>query len=284
MKKIGVVVKIDGKARKKADELIAWLQSHGITAVRKETGAGELKSVPAKDAGAPPDLFCVLVLGGDGTFLSAVRWIGDQDIPILGIKFGDVGFLAETAEENLFSAAKAVMDQQFTINPRMRLLVSILRGERERGRETVLNDVVINRGALARLANIETYINDHYLTTYRADGLITATPTGSTAYSVAAGGPIIHPDVAGIIMTPICPFTLTNRPLILPDSVEVKIRLAAKSSDIMLTFDGQKGVEIDDKDTIYIRKSDHPVHMINLPDQNYYDLLKEKLSWSGGRV
>jgi NAD+ kinase len=195
-----------------------------------------------------------------------------------------VGFLAETAEENLFSAAEAVLNRRFTINPRMRLSVRIFRGHKERDQETVLNDVVINRGALARLANIETHINDHYLTTYRADGLIIATPTGSTAYSVAAGGPIIHPDVAGIIMTPICPFTLTNRPLILPDSIEVKVRLATKSPDIMLTFDGQRGVEIDEKDTIFIRKGTHPVHMINLPDQNYYDILKEKLSWSGGRV
>jgi len=284
MKRIGIVVKTDGKARKKADELIAWLQSHGITVVSKETGPGKQTSASDSDAAAPPDLLCVLVLGGDGTFLSAVRWIGDQDIPILGIKFGEVGFLAETAEEDLFSAAQAVLNHQFTINPRMRLSVRIFRGAEVRAHETVLNDVVINRGALARLANIETYINGHYLTTYRADGLIIATPTGSTAYSVAAGGPIIHPDVAGIIMTPICPFTLTNRPLILPDSVEIKIRLATNSPDIMLTFDGQKGKEIDEKDTISIQKSAHPVHMINLPEQNYYDLLKEKLSWSGGRV
>ncbi len=284
MKKFGIVVKADHRARKKADELVTWLQSHGITVVRKETGAAQQNTLANTESDAPQDLFCVLVLGGDGTFLSAVRWIGDRDIPILGIKFGDVGFLAETAEENLFSAAKAVMNNQFTINPRMRLLIRIIRNETDRNHETVLNDVVINRGALARLANIETYINDHYLTTYRADGLIIATPTGSTAYSVAAGGPIIHPDVAGIIMTPICPFTLTNRPLILPDSVDIKIKLAAKSPDIMLTFDGQKGVEIDERDTILIRKGAHPVHMINLPDKNYYDLLKEKLSWSGGRV
>ena len=284
MKKIGVVVKTDGRARKMADELIAWLQSRGIRAVKKVSHTADQESAADPVTGAPPDLFCVLVLGGDGTFLSAVRWIGDQDIPILGIKFGEVGFLAETAEENLFSTAEAVLAQRFTINPRMRLRVRIVRGDAERDHETVLNDMVINRGALARLANIETYVDDHYLTTYRADGLIIATPTGSTAYSVAAGGPIIHPDVAGIIMTPICPFTLTNRPLILPDSVEIKIRLAAKSPDIMLTFDGQKGVEIDGRDTIYIQKSEHPVYMINLPDQNYYDLLKEKLSWSGGRV
>jgi len=277
VKKIGIVVKADDKALKKAVDLEAWLQSRGVEVVRRETA-------DKTDTCAPSDLFCVLVLGGDGTYLSAVRWIGDQDIPILGIKFGEVGFLAETAEENLFSAAKSVLGEKFTITPRMRIRVTIVRNGTDRTHETVLNDVVINRGALARLANIETYINDHYLTTYRADGLIIATPTGSTAYSVAAGGPIIHPDVPGIIMTPICPFTLTNRPLILPDSVEIKIKLTPQSPDIMLTFDGQKGVEIDERDTICIRKGPHPVHMMNLPDLNYYDLLKEKLSWSGGRV
>ena len=157
------------------------------------------------------------------------------------------------------------------------------RGSRPAVQETVLNDIVINKGALARLAYIRTQIDEHYLTTYRADGLIIATPTGSTAYSLAAGGPIVHPQVPGIVMTPICPFTLTNRPLILPESAEIKVRLEKGSSDIMLTFDGQQGLEIDERDTILVRKSSHPVHMINLPGQNYFDVLKEKLRWSGGR-
>ena len=164
------------------------------------------------------------------------------------------------------------------------MTVRVIRDKTDRACETVLNDVVINRGALARLANIDTYINEHYLTTYRADGLIVATPTGSTAYSVAAGGPIIHPAVPGIIMTPICPFTLTNRPLIIPDTACIAIRLGVKSSDIMLTFDGQQGLEIDERDTILIEKGSYPLTMINLPGQNYYDILKSKLNWSGGRA
>jgi len=166
----------------------------------------------------------------------------------------------------------------------MRLQVKVIREGNEIACETVLNDIVINKGALARLAHIKTYINDQYLTTYRADGLIISTPTGSTAYSLAAGGPIIHPAVAGIIMTPICPFTLTNRPLIVPDYVCIKIRLTEKSSDIMLTFDGQAGLDINDKDIILVRKGLHPVHMITMPDRDYFALLKEKLRWSGGRV
>ena len=148
----------------------------------------------------------------------------------------------------------------------------------------MLNDAVINRGALARLAHIETYIDDHYLTTYSADGLIVATPTGSTAYSLAAGGPVIHPAVPGIILTPICPFTLTNRPLIVPESANIKIRLTKSASDIILTFDGQKGLEIDDRDEIVIQKGPHPVYLITLPDRQYFDILKNKLKWSGGRA
>ncbi|MCU0614863.1 MAG: NAD(+)/NADH kinase, partial [Desulfobacterales bacterium] len=138
--------------------------------------------------------------------------------------------------------------------------------------------------ALARLAHIRTYIDGQYLTTYKADGLIVATPTGSTAYSLAAGGPILHPGVPAIIMTPISPFTLTNRPLIIPDSACITIKLEEKSEDIMLTFDGQAGLEINERDTIIVRKGRHPINMITMPDQGYFDVLKAKLRWSGGRV
>jgi len=284
VKKIGIVVKPDAKANKKADELENWLRSKDIDVVRKENLPPRRRIVDRDKSCAPADLLYIFVLGGDGTFLSAVRWIGDQNIPIIGVKFGEVGFLAETVEENLFSAAEAVLNNEFNTEPRMRLLVKVIRKEKELARETVLNDIVINKGALARLAHIETYINDHYLTTYSADGLIVATPTGSTAYSLAAGGPIVHPAVPGILMTPICPFTLTNRPLIVPDSASIKIRLEKKSSDIMLTFDGQAGLEINEEHTIIIRKGLYPVKMITLPGQQYFDVLKAKLRWSGGRI
>ena len=283
LKKIGLVIKSDTKAKKKAAELERWLRSRKIEIVRKKTTESGQKNA-AGSLKAPPDLDYIFVLGGDGTFLSAVRWIGDQDIPILGIKFGEVGFLAEIAEENLYSAAEKVLKGDFILRPRMRLSVEVRRRNETLAQETILNDVVINRGALARLAHIETYIDDHYLTTYSADGLIVATPTGSTAYSLAAGGPVIHPAVPGIILTPICPFTLTNRPLIVPQSANIKIRLTKGSSDIILTFDGQKGLEIDDRDEIVIQKGPHPIHLITLPDRQYFDILKNKLKWSGGRA
>ncbi|MDX9785552.1 MAG: NAD(+)/NADH kinase [Desulfobacterales bacterium] len=283
-KKIGIVVKSDDKAEEKADALEAWLKARQVEVTRKAVYTPTRRFSNRKMPSAPPDLCCVFVLGGDGTFLSAVRWIGDQNIPIIGIKFGEVGFLAEISEERLFSAAEHILNGELTTEPRMRLLVNVLRKEEEIARETVLNDVVINKGALARLATMQTSINDGYLTTYRADGLIVATPTGSTAYSLAAGGPIIHPGVAGIILAPICPFTLTNRPLIVPDTVVIKIELGKKAANIMLTFDGQAGLEIDDQDTIFVRKSPHPIQMITMPGQNYFDVLKAKLNWSGYRV
>jgi NAD+ kinase len=284
LKKIGLVVKSDVKAKGKADELERWLRSKKIEVIRKKTTAPGQKNADSNLPGAPSDLFCIFVLGGDGTFLSAVRWTGDQDIPILGIKFGEVGFLAEIAEESLYASAEKVLKGDFILRPRMRLSVTVNRQNETLARDTVLNDVVINRSALARLAHIETYINDHYLTTYSADGLIVATPTGSTAYSLAAGGPVIHPAVPGIVLTPICPFTLTNRPLIVPESANIKIRLTKGSSDIILTFDGQKGLEINDQDEIFIHKGPHPINLITLPQRQYFDILKNKLKWSGGRA
>ena len=284
LKKIGLVIKSDAKAKKKAAELERWLRSRKIEIVRKKTVESGQNNAAGSLSPAPSDLDCIFVLGGDGTFLSAVRWIGDQDIPILGIKFGEVGFLAEIAEENLYSAAEKVLKGDFILRPRMRLSVKVRRRNETLAQGTILNDVVINRGALARLAHIKTYIDDHYLTTYSADGLIVATPTGSTAYSLAAGGPVIHPAVPGIILTPICPFTLTNRPLIVPESANIKIRLTKGSCDIILTFDGQKGLEIDDRDEIVIQKGPHPIHLITLPDRQYFDILKNKLKWSGGRA
>ncbi len=284
MRKVGLFVKKDRKACQKADEFEAWLKKENIEVVRGESSAPGLHSGSNNTVFAPPDLFCMFVLGGDGTFLGAARWIGDLNIPVLGIKFGEIGFLAETAAENLFGAAENVFKGDYAIRRRMRLKVDVVRDNKTLISETVLNDIVINRGALARLADVETHINDHYLTTFRADGLIVASPTGSTAYSLAAGGPVIHPDVPGIVITPICPFTLTNRPLIVPESIRIKLKLAKGASDIKLTFDGQKGLDIDDRDTIIVRKGSHPLNMITLPGQHYFDVLKAKLRWSGGRV
>lgn len=284
MKRIGLVVKQDDEARKQAEKLEDWLRTKNVDVFRKDITYPNGPQAENRLPFAPPDLFAVFVLGGDGTFLSAVRWIGEQKIPILGVKFGDVGFLAETTEDSLLAVAQAVLENRFTTKPRMRLRVRVQRKGRDVAGQSVLNDVVINRSALARLAHIKTWVDEHYLTEYRADGLIVSTPTGSTAYSLAAGGPIVHPEVDAILLSPICPFTLTNRPLIVPDTARIKIMLAKGSSNILLTFDGQAGLEIDERDTILISRDRHPVHVITLPDHDYFDLLKTKLRWSGGRV
>ncbi len=277
-KTIGLVVKPDPNAVKHADDLEKWLLERGCAVVRR---AGN--SEPGSQS-APAALDCLVVLGGDGTFLSAVRWLGDKQVPILGIKFGELGFLAEAAEEQIFEVVESILSDRFAIWPRMRLEVTVLRRQERIAHEMVLNDVVINKGALARLAHIKVLVNDRTLTDYRADGLIVATPTGSTAYSLAAGGPIMHPHVPGILITPICPFTLTNRPLIVPDTARIKIQLAEKSTDIMLTFDGQVGLPIDQEHTIIVRQANSPVQLIALPGRSFFDVLRAKLQWSGSRT
>jgi NAD+ kinase len=280
---IGLIVKPVPEAQQTADRLENWLQKRqiGVTRITPLLPGDAGGGTPSK---APSRLACIFVLGGDGTFLSAVRWIGDTPIPVLGVKFGQVGFLAEITADDLYAAAEAVLRKDFAIQKRMRLTVSVIRDGQARCREIVLNDVVVTKSTLARLAHVEAYIDNHYLTTFRADGLIVSTPTGSTAYSLAAGGPVIHPEVPGIIMTPICPFTLTNRPLVIPDRARIELSLEKDSSNMILTFDGQAGMEINHGDRIQIEKSPHPIHMIKVPGSEYFDILKAKLSWSGGRV
>jgi len=297
VKKIGLVVKNDKHALNKADELESWLMGRHIDVFRRnvkflesrvshricDSSHFDAENPVSQDDGPPDDLSCVIGLGGDGTLLSAARWVGDKDIPIMGIKYGRLGFLAECLEENLFHALNMVLEGKFSINERMRLQVRVIREGRERVCEHALNDVVISKSAISRLTYINTSVDGQHLTTYTSDGLIIATPTGSTAYSLAAGGPVIHPDVPGFILTPICPFTLSNRPLILPDSAGITVQTTADSSDMMLTIDGQDGVEIDHKDTIHVTKSEHSVRIIDLSTQNYFERLKTKLMWNGGK-
>lgn len=279
---IGLVVKDETNARLRADWFEDWLAQREIAVIRRQSTIPEEKH--SEEKAFPKNIFCVFVMGGDGTFLSAVRWIGDRQVPIIGVKFGEVGFLAEITEDRLIEVAETILNGHYTIRPQMRLHVQIFRDGVEISQESAFNDIVINKGALARLARIRTHIDGQFLTDYRADGLIVATPTGSTAYSLAAGGPIIHPSVPGMIITPICPFTLTNRPLMVPDAVTIKIQLDEDASDMMLTCDGQVGLKIDHHDTIVIGKSSTPVQMITLPNHNYFDVLKAKLRWSGSRV
>ncbi|MCW7754947.1 NAD(+)/NADH kinase [Desulfobotulus sp. H1] len=278
---VGLIVKEDEQAQKTADAFSVWLANRGLKVVRHSASGEEVLSY----CGAPSEVEVVFALGGDGTFLSAARWIGNRGVPLLGVKFGEVGFLAEVVEDRLYEIADAVLEGYYTAEERMCLRVSLHRGGQVLLEERVLNDVVISKGALARLARVRTEIDGRYLTTYTGDGLIIATPTGSTAYSMAAGGPVVHPFLKAILLTPICPFTLTNRPLILPDGVRVTVRLDPRSSeDIMLTCDGQSGHALQHGDSLSVVRAEIPVRMITLPDQRYFDVLKAKLRWSGERI
>jgi len=271
--RVGIVIKNELYAQDKARELIQRLGDKCVV----------IDTQGKTDSHLPEDLICIIVLGGDGTFLSVARFIEDKKIPLMGVKFGEVGFLAETTEENLHEAIEAVFRGDYIIQGRARLNIKVMRKGEQIIDVNVLNDAVINKAALSRLASCAVYLDDTYLTTYRADGLIVATPTGSTAYSLAAGGPVVHPEVPSIILTPICPFTLTNRPLIIPDTTRVEIRLEGSPEDMILTLDGQEGFEMDPRDKIFIKKSRNAVKMISLEDQSYFKVLKTRLKWSGGR-
>ncbi len=294
VKCVGLVVKSTPEAYQKANAFEQWLYARHIAVIRRNNDELFSNSCFQKNRSqysppssqqkisAPSELFCIFVLGGDGTFLSAARWIGDQKIPIIGIKFGEVGFLASVLENHLYAAAETILENHFSTEPRTRIEVKVIRENDCLLQQTALNDVVINKAALARLSNLETYIDNQYLTTFRSDGLIVATPTGSTAYSLSAGGPVIYPSVPGIILTPICPFTLTNRPLIVSDSAHITIKLADHAEDMLITLDGQECFDLQSDDTIIVQKANNPVHMIILPGHNYFDVLKKKLRWSGG--
>lgn len=272
-KRIGLVIKNDDKAEKKARELEKRLGDQCVVI--------DVRHSKSKDI--PDDLLCMIVLGGDGTFLSVARFIENRGIPLMGVKFGEVGFLAETTEDKLFEAVDSLLEGKYLIQQRTRLDIKVVRDNEQIVDVDVLNDAVINKSALSRLASCAVYLDSTYLTTYRADGLIIGTPTGSTAYSLAAGGPVVHPAVPSMILTPICPFTLTNRPLIIPDSTKIEIRLEGSPEDMILTLDGQEGFEMDPGDKIFIKKSRNDIKMISFDKQSYFKVLKTRLKWSGGR-
>jgi NAD+ kinase len=282
MNKIGIFVKAQAEARNKAQELETWLKAKGIKVVTEHNVPAPITSkqcLVENIPKAPSDLSCVVVLGGDGTFLSAVRWIQDTGVPILGMNLGAFGFLTESSVEQLFPIMEEIVNGAFTTEERILLCAKVLRNGEQIVSQIVLNDVVINKEALARTVHIQTYIDDDYLTTFKADGLIVATPTGSTAYSLSAGGPIIHPSLKTIILTPICPFTLTIRPLVLPDNATIKIRLDERDSPVFLTFDGQVGLDVTHQDSIIVQKARHTIQMLRPPHLHYYHVLKDKLRW-----
>jgi NAD+ kinase len=227
-----------------------------------------------------PDLVdLVLVLGGDGTMLSVARLVCEKGIPILGINLGGLGFITEVKRSELFDSLERVFSGEYSIEERLMLNAYVERhGERIAG-YTTLNDVVINKGALARIIDLETFVDKRYVTTFRSDGLIVSTPTGSTAYCLSAGGPILFPTLESIVLIPICPHTLTNRPIVLPDTVNIQITLRSLVEDVFLTLDGQVGFSLRQNDSVIVEKSPHKTSLLIPFERDFFEVLRTKLRW-----
>jgi len=263
-----------------ANELSTWFESRHIEVFcRENIDNPEGVCCTHQNMDIPETVEMVVVLGGDGTFLSVARFLEDRSTPIIGVNLGGLGFLTEISTESCLRELQDILDGRYEIEERVRLQVGILREGSVVFRQSVLNDAVINKGALARIVDLKTSIDGRYLTHYRADGLIVATPTGSTAYNLSAGGPIIHPTSRVVVMTPICSFALTNRPIILPAEVTIQVELGEPTSDVTLTCDGQVGCELAPSDQIVISTAPTPLSLIKTPSIDYYEILRTKLKW-----
>jgi len=221
----------------------------------------------------------IVVLGGDGTLISAVRILGTKATPILGINLGRLGFLTETVADDAVGALKDVLDGDYKIERRMKLHSHLLREDERILEIDVLNDIVINKSDAARIFETTVYIDGVLVNEYRADGLIIATPTGSTAYSLAAGGPIVHPSLESMIITPICPQGLSNRPIVISDESEVTIKVNAAKESVSITYDGQVFRKLDSQKTVTVKKASSVTNLIVPKNKNYYSLIREKLGW-----
>jgi len=221
----------------------------------------------------------LIVLGGDGTLLSAARLAADRKVPILAVNLGGLGFLTTVAQDEIYSILEEIFSEKHRVSERVMLEAEILRDGTVIRRQIALNDAVLNKAALARIMDLELRVDGEYVTTYKADGLILSTPTGSTAYSLAAGGPIVYPTVEAFILTPICPHTLTNRPLVIPDSATVEVEFKAEDDAVFLTLDGQIGIELVRGDRIRMRKAPNKLLLVRPAKKTYYHILRNKLKW-----
>jgi len=287
IKRIGVVVKPhQPDALATLCRLTEWLNARGIKLIggldvdreriEHETGC-EVETVKDEKLAETVDL--MLVLGGDGTMIATARMLGDKEVPVIGVNYGGLGYLAEFPIEELFPALETILNGHYQVEPRVMLAAELRRGEELVTKTRVLNDVVMNKSALARIIEIEAYLNDQFVNSFRADGLIVSTPTGSTAYNLSAGGPVIYPSMNAIVITPICPFTLSNRPIVVPDDSFIEVRLKTRNEEVALTLDGQVGCPLQAGDRIVIRKSKTTFNLVQPANKNYFDVLRDKLRW-----
>lgn len=281
MKRVGVFTKRNHpEAVEIARQVTDWLQERGIEVFHDKALAEDLGTVQGYPGGSIPAMVnLIVVLGGDGTLISVARKVGDLRTPILGVNLGSLGFLTEITLQEIFPVLEQVVRGDFTVSSRMMLDAVVRREGREVGRYRVLNDVVINKGALARIIDMEASVDDVYLTTFKADGLIISTPTGSTGYSLAAGGPIIYPDLDCLVMAPICPHMLTNRPIIVSDKTIIRVEVKFQDQDVVFTADGQVGMPLQGGDVVEVRRSRSCTLLVKSPTKDYFQVLRTKLRW-----
>jgi len=279
---IGVAVKPNKpEAGPVVRKLAHWLRERGYEVALDEEAAAACPDCEGRRSRAAmaacADL--MVVLGGDGTLLSAARDLRGRDVPILGVNLGGLGFLTAIALEDLLPTVERVLAGDFTVSRRLTLMAEVHREGRTVAQMEALNDAVINKTTISRILDLETVVNGEYVTTFRADGLIVSTPTGSTAYCLSAGGPILYPTLPALVIIPICPHTLTNRPLVIPEDAVVEIIQRSGGEDVHLTVDGQVGVTLQQRDVVSLRRSPHTIALIRSPALNYFDVLRTKLRW-----
>ncbi len=273
---VGIVIKPDHEeARKTAVELSLWLKTRSLHQSCEIISAGEIR--PDNSPIMNADL--IVVLGGDGTMISTARLVGDADVLVLGINYGSLGYLTDFRIEEMLPALESIIAGDYEIDRRVMLDVEHWRGTEKLVTGRVLNDVVINKSALARIIDIDVKLNELFVNKFRADGLIVSTPTGSTAYNLSAGGPIVYPSMNAVVLTPICPFTLTNRPIVVPDRAAIELTLQHENEGVVLSLDGQIGYPMQAGDRIVINKSDTTFNLVQPANRNYFDVLRDKLKW-----
>jgi len=283
IKKIGIIANIEKEKSAECALLLRdWALKQGIEVLLEEGIAGKIgedSGLDRRKLASRVDL--LVVMGGDGTILRTVRFVSEYNIPIVGINLGEFGYLTEVNLNEMFSALELICRGNYQTEKRMMLDITISLGEETVRQQSILNDVVITRGNLSRILDLETTVNGRYLTTFRDDGIIISTPTGSTAYSLSAGGPIVFPEQDSFIINPICPHTLTNRPIIIPDNVVIKVILWTKGQGATLTLDGQVSYTMKSGDSMVIKKSRYVTNLVSSPHRDYMEILRTKLKWGG---
>jgi NAD+ kinase len=283
IRSIGLIVKRqEPRARPVVESLLEWAAGHDIELLadaRDGAATAGATAVPAAHLAERADM--LVVLGGDGTMLAAARLVAGRGTPVLGVNFGTLGYLTEFTDTTLFPALDEVVRGDYSLDPRVMIECVVERRGRVVESATALNDAVINKSAIARIIELDCWIDGRYVTYYRADGLIVSTPTGSTAYNLSAGGPIMMPSMGAFVINPICPHTLSNRPLVVPDTVTIEFKLRPTGEEVMLTIDGQIGIKLAVNDRIRLRKSPAAFNVITPRDRNYFEVLRGKLRWGG---